>query len=166
METLGEMYDKRLQKRQHELYMCVNTTKYVWHGKTIKFCFKRWLGPVGCADSKLPSWPRTRRHQYAKMDLVKFAQQLIKLTRINQAMATLRRLLVKRCDLLSEHNRVHETLMNRLPVELKNVIFSFLLPTRDEWGRISPVERTGMLSFLAVCRGWRNIALLLVYYSH
>jgi len=38
---------------------------------------------------------------------------------INQAMATLRRLLVKRCDLLSEHNRVHETLMNRLPVELK-----------------------------------------------
>jgi len=78
---------------------------------------------------------------------------------INQAVATLRRLLAKRCDILSEHNRVHGTLIHRLPVELKNRIFELLLPSRDEWGEI---DGTGMQSFLAtisVCRGWRNVAL-------
>jgi len=81
---------------------------------------------------------------------------------INQAMATLRRLLAKRCDLRAEHNRVHGTLMNRLPVELKNHIFQLLLPSQNEWGEIPRTERTVMRSFLAsisVCRGWRNTAL-------
>src|SRR5260221_303938 len=80
---------------------------------------------------------------------------------INQAVATLRRLLAKRCDLRSEHNHIHGSLMNRLPVELKNHIFELLLPSRDEWGKI-PRTWTVMPSFLAtisVCRGWRNVAL-------
>ena len=51
---------------------------------------------------------------------------------INQAVATLRRLLAKR----SERNRVHGTIIHRLPVELKNRIFELLLPSRDEWGEI------------------------------
>jgi len=79
---------------------------------------------------------------------------------INQVVATLRRLLVKRSDILSEHNRVHETPIHRLPVELKNRIFELLLPPRDEWGEIVGI---GMQSFLAtmslVCRGWRDVAL-------
>jgi len=75
---------------------------------------------------------------------------------INQ---TLRRLLAKRCDLLSEHNRIHETLMNRLPIELKNHIFKLLLPSRDEWGVTPRRERNAMLACISVCRGWRDIAL-------
>jgi hypothetical protein len=78
---------------------------------------------------------------------------------INQAVANLKRLLSKRCDILSEHNRVHETLIRRLPVELKNRIFELLLPSRGEWGEI---DRTKMRSFLAtisVCREWRDVAL-------
>src|SRR5258706_213007 len=78
---------------------------------------------------------------------------------INQAVATLRRLLAKRSDILSEHNRIHGTLIHRLPVELKNRIFELVLPSRDEWGEI---YGTGMQSFLAtisVCRGWRDVAL-------
>jgi hypothetical protein len=81
---------------------------------------------------------------------------------INQAVATLRRLMAKRCDLRSEHNRVHGTLIHRLPVELKNRIFELLLPSRDEWGAIPETERTVMSSYLdsiSVCRGWRDIAL-------
>jgi len=81
---------------------------------------------------------------------------------IIQAVATLRRLMVKRRDLRSEHNRVHGTLMHRLPVELKNHIFELLLPSRDEWGEIPATERTVMSSYLntiSVCRGWRDIAL-------
>jgi len=81
---------------------------------------------------------------------------------INQAMAVLRRLMVKRRDLRSEHNCVHGTLIHRLPVELKNHIFELLLPSRDEWGEIPATERTVMSSYLnsiSVCRGWRDIAL-------
>jgi len=81
---------------------------------------------------------------------------------INQAVAVLRRLMVKRRDLRSEHNRVHGTLIHRLPVELKNHIFELLLPSRDEWGLIPATERTVMSSYLnsiSVCRGWRDIAL-------
>jgi len=80
---------------------------------------------------------------------------------ISQAMATLRRLLAKRCDLRSEQNRAHD-LVQRLPVELKNHIFELLLPPRDEWGEV-PGEVVGMRtvkpSYLAsICRGWRDIA--------
>src|SRR5258708_22303470 len=81
---------------------------------------------------------------------------------INRAMATLRRLMSKRCDLRSEQNRVHGTLIHRLPIELKNRIFELLLPSRDEWGVICGTAMTPMYSFLAsisVCRGWRDIAL-------
>jgi len=78
---------------------------------------------------------------------------------INQAVATLRRLLAKRSDILSEHNRVHGTLIHQLPVELKSRIFELLLPSCDDWGVI---YGSGMQSFLAaisVCRGWRDVAL-------
>jgi len=79
---------------------------------------------------------------------------------INQVEANLRRSVSKRCDILSEHNRVHGTLIHRLPVELKNRIFELLLPPRKEWGGING---TGTLhSFLAtisVCKGWRDVAL-------
>ena len=70
--------------------------------------------------------------------------------------------MAKRRDLRSEHNRVHGTLVNRLPVELKSHIFELLLPDRDEWGEILATERMTMRSFLAsisVCRGWRDVAL-------
>jgi hypothetical protein len=79
---------------------------------------------------------------------------------INQAVATLRRLMAKRCDLRSEQNRVHG-LIHRLPVELKNRIFELLLPSRDKWGEIRRTERTAMsyLNSILVCRGWRDIAL-------
>ena len=80
---------------------------------------------------------------------------------INQTMATLRRLIAKRRDRL-DHHRPHATLINRLPVELKNHIFKFLLPSWDEWGEIPRTERTVMPSFLAaisVCKEWRSIAL-------
>jgi hypothetical protein len=81
---------------------------------------------------------------------------------INQAVVTLRRLMAKRCNLRSEQNRVHGTLMLRLPVELKNRIFELLLPSRDEWGEIRRTEWRAMSSYLdsiSVCRGWRDIAL-------
>jgi len=81
---------------------------------------------------------------------------------INQAVATLRRLIAKRCDLLSEHNRAHGTLMQQLPVELKNHVFEHLLPSRDEWGVIPRTEKTAMRSYMdsiSVCKGWRNVAL-------
>ena len=81
---------------------------------------------------------------------------------INQAVAVLRRLMVKRRDLRSEHNRVHGTLIHRLPVELRSQIFELLLPSRNEWGEIPLEERTTMPLFLtsiSVCKGWRDIAL-------
>jgi len=80
---------------------------------------------------------------------------------INQAVANLRRLLSKRCDILSEHNRVHGTLIHRLPVELINRIFELLLPPRDEWGEIKRTGRPLTRRFLAtisLCRGWRDVA--------
>jgi hypothetical protein len=80
---------------------------------------------------------------------------------INQAMATLRRLLAKRCDLRSEQNRIHGSLIHRLPVELSNYIFELLLPSRNEWGEISRCKprRIVMPSYLAsICRSWRDIA--------
>jgi len=77
---------------------------------------------------------------------------------INQAMAILRRLLVKRCDLRSEQNRVHDNLVHRLPVELKNNIFERLLPSRNEWGAIQVRSRAIMPLYLAsICRAWRDI---------
>ena len=80
---------------------------------------------------------------------------------INQTVATLRRLLAKRCNLRSEQNRVHGTLINRLPVELKYYIFELLLPLRDEWGTLPGIgDRTIMPSYLtSICRSWRDIAL-------
>ena len=80
---------------------------------------------------------------------------------INQAAANLRRLLSKRCDLCSEQNRVHGTLMHRLPVELKNHIFELLLPSRDAWGEILQTKRQSrpraVMSYI-ICRDWRDIA--------
>jgi len=77
---------------------------------------------------------------------------------INQAVAALRRLIDKRCDLRSEQNRVHGTLIHRLPVELKNYIFELLLPSRDEWGEFSHTELSVMPSYFgSVCRGWRDV---------
>jgi len=81
---------------------------------------------------------------------------------INQVVATLQRLIAKRRYLLSEHNRVHDTLINSLPAELKNYIFELLLPSRDEWGEIPATGTNEMSTFLAsisICKGWRNIAL-------
>ena len=67
-------------------------------------------------------------------------------------------LIAKRNDLRSEHNRAHDPI-HRLPDELKNQIFEFLLPLHNEWGVISPLERTVMPTYLAsICRGWRDIA--------
>jgi len=78
---------------------------------------------------------------------------------INQVEANLRRLLSKRCDILSEHNRVHGTLIHRLPVELKNRIFELLLPSRNEWGVIEGTRRPSFLATISVCRAWRDVAL-------
>jgi len=78
---------------------------------------------------------------------------------INQAVANLRRLLSKQCDILSEHNRVHGTLIHRLPVELKNRIFELLLPLRNEWGEIKGTRMHSLLAIISVCRGWRDVAL-------
>jgi hypothetical protein len=76
---------------------------------------------------------------------------------INQAVTAIRRLLAKRCDLRSEQNRVHGSLIHRLPTELRNYIFELLLPSRTEWGRIP--SRILMPSHLAsICRSWRDIA--------
>jgi len=78
---------------------------------------------------------------------------------INQAVAALRRLIAKRCDLRSEQNRVHGILIHRFPMELKNYIFELLLPSRDEWGDLPHKERLVMPWFLgSVCRGWRDVA--------
>ena len=78
---------------------------------------------------------------------------------INQAVAALRRLIAKRCDLRSEQNRVHGTLIHQLPVEIKNYIFELLLPSRDEWGESPHKERLVIPSYLSsVCRGWRDVA--------
>ena len=78
---------------------------------------------------------------------------------INQATANLRRLISKRCDLRSEQNRVHGTLMHRLPVELKNHIFEYLLPSRDAWGEILRTKgpNRAVMSYF-ICRDWRDIA--------
>jgi len=78
---------------------------------------------------------------------------------INQASAALRRLLAKRCDLRSEQNRVHGSLMHRLPIELKNYIFQLLSPLRDNWGRIEAPGVIMPLYLTLVCTGWRDIAL-------
>jgi hypothetical protein len=75
---------------------------------------------------------------------------------IDQAVATLQRLLAKRCDLRSEQNRVHG-LMHRLPVELKNSISELLLPPRDESGRTERNVKTPSY-FASICRSWRDIA--------
>jgi hypothetical protein len=78
---------------------------------------------------------------------------------INQAVATLRRLLDKRCNLRSEQNRVHDTFVHRLPVELKNKIFELLLPSRNEWGAIGAGRSVIMPLYLtSICRAWRDIA--------
>jgi hypothetical protein len=77
---------------------------------------------------------------------------------IEQAEATLRGLLAKRSDLRSEQNRAHD-LMHRFPVELKNHIFEFFLPSRDKWGRRKRGSRTLIPLYLtSICRGWRDIA--------
>jgi len=76
---------------------------------------------------------------------------------INHVMATLQRLLVKRCDLRSEQNRVHDSLV-RLPVELKNNIFELLLPSRSEWGALEVRSRVMPLYLASICRAWRDIA--------
>jgi len=80
---------------------------------------------------------------------------------INQAVANLRRLLSKQCDILSEHNRVHGTLIHRLPVELKNRIFELLPPPRNEWGVINGtrMHSSSLLTTISVCREWRDVAL-------
>jgi len=77
---------------------------------------------------------------------------------INQAAAGLRRLLVKRCDLRSEQNSVHGSLMHRLPIEIKNYIFELLQPLRDNWGRIDVPGIIMPLYLTSVCRSWRDIA--------
>src|SRR5258708_11380954 len=77
---------------------------------------------------------------------------------IDQAVATLRRLLAKRCDILSEQNHVHGTLIHQLPVELKNRIFELLLPSRDEWGEINGGGMQSFLATISVFRGWRDVA--------
>jgi hypothetical protein len=79
---------------------------------------------------------------------------------INRTVATLQRLLTKRCDLRSEQNRAHDT-THRLPLELKSRIFELVLPTRDEWGNIVRVggPRGKMPPYLtSVCKSWRDIA--------
>jgi len=78
---------------------------------------------------------------------------------INQAAAALRRLIVKRSNLRSEQNRVHDSLMHRLPIELKNYIFQLLSPLRDNWGRIMAPGVIMPLYLTLVCTGWRDIAL-------
>jgi len=78
---------------------------------------------------------------------------------INQAAAALRRLLVERSNLRSEQNRVHGSLMHRLPIELKNYIFQLLSPLRDNWGRIIAPGVIMPLYLTSVCTGWRDIAL-------
>jgi len=78
---------------------------------------------------------------------------------INQTVATLRRLLAKRSGILSEHNRVHGTLIHRFPVELKNRIFELLLPSYNEWGEINGSGMQSFLAAISVCRGWRDVAL-------
>src|SRR5258708_2996220 len=79
---------------------------------------------------------------------------------INQTVATLRRLLEKRCDLRSEQNRVHGTLIHRLPAELKNYIFELFLPLRDEWGESHEIGRPSKsvkpLNLTSICRNWRD----------
>ena len=81
---------------------------------------------------------------------------------INQTVATLRHLLEKRCDLRSEQNRVHGTLIHRLPAELKNYIFELFLPLRDEWGESHEIGRPSKsvkpLYLTSICRNWRDTA--------
>ena len=81
---------------------------------------------------------------------------------INQAVANLQHLLAKRCDLHSEQNRVHSTLIHRLPAELKSYIFELVVPLQNEWGEIPCLggpRWTLLPSHLAsVCRNWRDIA--------
>jgi hypothetical protein len=79
---------------------------------------------------------------------------------IIRAVAALRRLLTKRCDLRSEQNNAHD-IMHRLPLELKHRIFELVLPIQDEWG-ITVQIRWPMghpPSYLtSICRNWRDIA--------
>jgi hypothetical protein len=68
------------------------------------------------------------------------------------------RLLIKRCDLLSERNHTHD-IMHRLPLELKTRIFELALPTRDKWGGDVEDEWPKSPSYLtSICRNWRDIA--------
>ena len=79
---------------------------------------------------------------------------------INQAVATLRHLLIKRCDLRSEQNRAHDV-MHRLPLELKNRIFELVLPFWNEWADTVQLGRPRgkTPSYLtSICRNWRDIA--------
>ena len=79
---------------------------------------------------------------------------------INQAVASLERLLSKHYDILSKHNCVRG-LIQRLPIELKNRIFELLMPSesQDEWGEIYGTGVHSFLSTISVCKGWRDIAL-------
>jgi len=78
---------------------------------------------------------------------------------INQAVANLQHLIVKRCDLRSEQNRVHGILIHRLPAELKSYIFELVVPFQKEWAEI-PYDREILLPphLASVCRNWRDIA--------
>jgi hypothetical protein len=76
---------------------------------------------------------------------------------IDQAIATVRHLRVKRANILSERNRAHD-LMHRLPLELKGYIFELVLSGRNEWGWIRG-SMGRMPSYLtSICRSWRDIA--------
>jgi len=71
--------------------------------------------------------------------------------------ATIQRLLAKRCDLRSEQNRTHGTLIHRLPTEITNYIFESLAPTRTEWG-VPVFSQQRTTPYISICRSWRDIA--------